>query len=146
MTTSTTKAPSLLKLGASLFYEALVLIALLFVGTGLFVLIAGDAMVGFKRTILQCWIVGLISFYFIVSWVRNGQTLALRSWGLKLVMATEQQTVPVLLPRSVAIIRLVLAALSLACFGLGFLWCLFDGEHRFLHDRLLKTKIIDIKP
>jgi len=40
------------------------------------------------------------------------------------------------------LIRLVALAASLAPAGLGFLWALFDREHRALHDHLAGTYVI----
>lgn len=139
---SHSQAPSLLKLGACLFYEGLVLIALAFVGVGLFVSVFGDATSGMQRLLLQLFLWSIFGFYFVFSWVKNGQTLATRSWKLKLVMQNQHQAEQQVLPISIALVRFVLATFSFICFGLGFIWCVFDRDNQFLHDRLLKTKII----
>ena len=38
--------------------------------------------------------------------------------------------------------RYALASASLLALGLGFLWALVDKEEFFLHDRLMKTRLI----
>jgi uncharacterized RDD family membrane protein YckC len=133
-------APSFFKLGACLIYEALVVIALLLAGTAIFVLLLGEATVGIKRYLLQMFLWLIAGIYFIWCWQRKGQTLAMQTWQLKLVNQEAQ-----LLSLKAAIIRYVLANFSLMVFGLGFLWVLVDRDRLFLHDRLLKNKIIYVQ-
>jgi len=131
------KAPSLMKLGASLLYELLTLIAIVFVSAGIFLWLFGDASTGWKRFALQLFLWGVLAAYFIWCWIKSGQTLAMQAWKIKLV---NQQNG--LLDLKLAAMRYLFATLSLAIFGLGFLWAIFDREHLFLHDRLLKTRLI----
>ena len=131
------KAPSLIKLGASLLYELLTLIAIVFVSAGIFLWLFGDSSTGLKRLALQLFLWGVLAAYFIWCWIKSGQTLAMQAWKIRLV--TRQNDLPDL---KLAAMRYLLATLSLAVFGLGFLWAIFDKEHLFLHDRLLKTKLI----
>lgn len=136
------QAPSLIKLGASLFYELLVLIALAFFSVGIFYLVLGDATHGVKRFLLQFFVWLLIGAYFVRSWAVRGQTLAMRSWKLRLVDAQLANASPQPLTWRKAVLRYVLSSLNLALFGLGFFYCLFDTERRFLQDKLLGIKII----
>jgi uncharacterized RDD family membrane protein YckC len=131
-------APSLIKLGACLFYEFLVLIAISFVSACLFVGLLGDATHGMKRVIFQLFIWLVIGAYFVRSWVIQGQTLPMRSWKLKLVAKNSRQ----LLSYRVAVLRYILATIGLVLFGVGFFWWFIDREHLFLHDRLLNTRLI----
>jgi uncharacterized RDD family membrane protein YckC len=135
-----TKAPSLLKLGACLFYEGLVLIALLFVSAWLYVWVVGDATEGVKRLLMQLYLWVVVGAYFIDSWMKKGQTLPMRSWKLQVIDLTTNNYQ---LTFKRALIRYPLASLGFLLFGLGFFWALFDRDNQFLHDRLLKTKIID---
>jgi uncharacterized RDD family membrane protein YckC len=66
--------------------------------------------------------------YFMGCWLRGGQTLAMKAWGIRLVQVT---------PRK-ALIRLILAALLLP---ISILWALFDRDRQFLHDRLAGTRL-----
>ena len=134
-----TVAPSLFKLGACLIYEALTVVALSIVLAGFFVWFAGDATQGLKRVLLQLFLWLGIGVYLIRCWVKTGQTLAMQAWRLKLV----NQDAALLSFRH-AVIRYMLATMSLMMLGLGFLWVLFDKDRLFLHDRLLKCKIITV--
>jgi len=138
MTTElTAKAPSLIKLGASLLYEMLTLMAIVFVSASVFLWLFGDASSGFKRFTLQLFLWGVLGAYYVWCWIKSGQTLAMQAWKIKLINALNQ-----LPDLKLAAMRYVLATLSLAIFGLGFLWAIFDKEHLFLHDRLLKCRLV----
>ena len=132
-----TEAPSLIKLGACLIYEALTVIALSFACVGLFLWIAGDATHGIKRLLMQLFLWLTIGAYFVWCWLKNGKTLAMQAWKFKLVNQENQ-----LLSLKLAIARYLLATLSLVLCGLGFLWAVVDKDGLFLHDRLLKCKIV----
>jgi uncharacterized RDD family membrane protein YckC len=131
------QAPSLLKLGACLMYDALVVIALSFASVLVFILVFGDASHGAKRYFLQLALLSIIGVYFVWCWRKSGQTLAMHTWQLKVVTQDSQ-----LLSLKIAISRYLLACLSLLLFGLGFLWAVVDRKHLFLHDRLLNTQVI----
>jgi uncharacterized RDD family membrane protein YckC len=130
-------APSLIKLGACLLYELLTVIAIVFVSAGLFLFIAGDATHGAKRLLLQVFLWLILGAYFVWCWRQSGQTLAMQAWKLKLVGHDGQ-----LLSLKIAILRYVLATLGMVLCGLGFLWAIVDNQHLFLHDRLLKSRIV----
>ncbi|MDP1659600.1 MAG: RDD family protein [Methylotenera sp.] len=134
---SQTLAPSYIKLGACLIYEALVIIALLLVSASVFVLIFGNSSNGIKRYLMQLFLFITVGVYFVWCWQKSGQTLAMQTWHLKLVNQEMR-----LLSLNVAIARYVLASMSLTLFGLGFLWAFLDRDRLFLHDRLLKNRII----
>lgn len=76
-------------------------------------------------------------FYFF--WGRSGQTLGMRAWRLKLVDAREPTTMASPKQR---LGRVLLAPLSLALFGLGYLWRWLDPERHTLHGRLTQTRIL----
>lgn len=135
------EAPSLLKLGACLIYDALVIIALSFACALIFVWVSGDATHGVKRYLLQLFLWVSIGVYFVWCWQKSGQTLAMQTWKLKLVTQGGSQESQ-LLSVKLAMTRYVLASISLMLFGFGFLWAIIDRDRLFLHDRLLKTRII----
>lgn len=80
----------------------------------------------------------VLGFYFVWYWHRGGQTLAMQTWRLQLVDA-RSGTPP---PLRQAVLRYALSWPSMLFFGAGVLWCLFDRERQFLHDRLAGTRIV----
>ncbi len=137
-------SPSLLKQLASLFYEILTMIALAFVGVGIFVTVFGDASDDpVKRTALQLFIWLLLGAYYVVSWVKRGQSLAMRSWQIK-VVPTDSDKRHLPLSVTTAMLRYLLATFSVGIFGLGFLIGLLPNQ-QFMHDQLLQLSLIDLK-
>ncbi len=131
------KAPSLLKLGACFIYEALVVIALSFICALPYLMLVGDASHGAKRYYFQLVLWLFIGAYFVWCWHKKGQTLAMQAWHFHVL--TQDGS---FLSMRMAMIRYLLATLSLMLLGFGFLWAIVDRENLFLHDRLLKNKLI----
>lgn len=70
-------------------------------------------------------------------WLKNGQTLGMQAWRIKLVGFDDAQPTA-----SKIAIRCLGAALSAACLGLGYLWCLIDSNGRYWHDYLSRTELV----
>ena len=128
--------PAWLRLAACMLYDGLVVLALSFALALGFILLFGDASHGLKRYALQLFLWLGVGLYFVWCWRKSGQTLAMQTWQLTL---SDGQTKLLNWPQ--ALIRYALASLSLAAFGLGFVWALFDRDGLFLHDRLLNSRI-----
>ncbi len=127
------------RLGA-VFYDWLLLIALLLVAAVPFVVITGDTSKKFStRSLFQIYLLAVICFYYAGFWIRSGQTLGLLTWKLKLV-ATDGGPIT----WRMAFKRLAAALLSTACVGLGFLWIAVDRDKRAWHDRLSGTRVIRV--
>ncbi len=136
----TKQAPSLLKLGACFVYDSLVVAAILFVSAFVFLWLFGEATHGLKRYLFQFYLWATVGVYFIWCWYKKGQTLAMKTWRLKLLNQHAQ-----LLSPQLAALRYVLATLSLLFLGLGFLWAVMDNEHLYWHDRYLRNKLVSLK-
>lgn len=128
--------PGILRRLASMLYESLLLVAVMFLAGFLFVGLTLGSTAPLARVVFQIYLLCVVAAYFVWFWLRGGQTLAMKTWHLRLVSADES---PLTLRR--AILRFVLALPS-TLLGVGVLWALFDRDRQFLHDRLAKTKII----
>jgi len=135
------RAPALRRRFASALYDLLMLAALVLVATFPFLAIVGDATAGWRRHVLQLWVLAVAGAYFTWFWTHGGQTLPMKTWRLRLVRA---DGAPVSAPR--ALHRYLLAVLGLLAVGLGFVWALVDRDRQFLHDRLAGTALIDARP
>ena len=126
---------------ASMLYEGLVIIALFMVATFLYLLaihnFSSAGNMGSDRHLLQVWLALVAGLYFTWFWVHGGQTIAMKTWRLKI---TDRQGRK--LTASRAILRYLVALAGFFFFGAGLLWALFDREKLFLHDRLLSTLVI----
>ena len=82
-------------------------------------------------------VVALTGFYFPWQWRRGGQTLAMKTWRMRLVTRAGAP-----LTWGHALRRFAFALPGTLLFGAGFLWALVDREGLFLHDRLAGTRIV----
>ena len=122
----------------SLFYEAVLLFAIVFVASYLFVSLARDAQSGLPRFIFQVYLLAVCGAYFMICWVRSGQTLPMKTWRLRLVMPSGE-------PVSVlAAFKRYLVAVPAMLSGICILWALFDRERLFLQDRIAGTRIVRV--
>ena len=138
-----TPAPaSLLRRLGAMFYDGLLLLAVLMVATGLFLPLTGGEAISPRdnpglelayRAVLVLLTVG----FFGVFWTRRGQTLGMASWRVRV-----ERDDGALLSWSDTLRRLAAALLSWLPLGLGFLWVLVDPQRRAWHDRLSRTRVV----
>lgn len=134
------RAPGLARRFACAVYESLVLAALVLIATFPFLAIAGDSTGGIRRHLLQAYVLFVAGTYFVGFWTRGGQTLAMKTWRIRLESAGGG---PVGLAPAAR--RFVLALAGAAALGLGFFWALVDREGLTLHDRLAGTRLVDLR-
>lgn len=132
------------RLFAACVYELLLLLALWMLCTWMFVSLFGDATSHYKRSFLQLFLWLVTGAYFVWCWTKTGQTLATKTWKIKLVTQNLANQQNVNLNKRQAIIRYALASASILACGLGFIWALVDKDRLFLHDRLLKMRFISV--
>jgi len=77
---------------------------------------------------------GLYELYFAGI---SGQTLGMRAMGIRLI--SQRGTPP---GAGRGMVRLIALAPSVIPAGLGWIWALFDREHRALHDHIAGTYLI----
>lgn len=122
----------------SLIYEVLVILAL---GIFLFVLplavFSGLTQHALGPGLLWFYLFVLLGNYFIWCWIRAGQTLAMKTWRLRLVDAQSGRPLRPLQ----AFVRY---GMGWICWptGLALLWSFLDPDKQFLHDRIAGSKII----
>lgn len=129
--------PGLARRLASLVYEALLLIALVIVASFPLAPLLQALPQPWSRLFHQAYLLGLCGVYLVWFWRHGGQTLAMKTWRLRLVSKAGG---PVRLGQ--AWLRYGLAVLGLVGLGIGFLWALWDRDRQFLHDRLAGTRLV----
>jgi len=152
--TETTQTPSLIKRLAAIGYDSLLVFALLFISSGIYIEIArriehiasakvttgqvvteiAPAASGPLFTIYLTLVVGLFFSYF---WCNTGQTLGMQSWRLKIQNADGS-----LISIKQAFIRYCVAIVSLCFFGAGYFWVLIDKENKTWHDKASNSETI----
>ena len=138
-------APSLWRRLIAILYDSFLVLALI-MGVMFIVLPIYSALTGNntgesvvqldKEMVWLIWILTPMTF-FTVFWLKNGQTLSMQAWRIKLVGFSGEP------PRlGQCIVRCLAAALSAACLGAGYLWCLIDRKGRTWHDYLSNTELV----
>lgn len=158
-----TTLPTVKRRLMSMVYELLLGAAALFLPLLVFEMATSA---GQSRTIVQlrwvlCFVV--LGLYFVHQWTREGQTLAMRTWRLKLVRPGHVHVAP-----RVALLRYLLcwlwvlpAAIVCTVFDLQHwqalqallagivLWALtafLNKDRQFLHDKLAGTRLVQLPP
>ncbi len=87
--------------------------------------------------VLQAHFFLILLLYFVWYWSNGGQTLAMKTWRIRLIGADGRPVRP-----SQALLRFLLAWPSLGLLGMGILWMVLDQDRQFLHDRLAGTQLV----
>lgn len=133
---SATPAPAVPRRVASMVYELLLVIALLFIAALVYTLLRDPRAPG-GMIFFQLYLLLVMGAYFVWFWTHGGRTLAMKTWRLRLVAADGG---PVSLKQ--ALLRFLLALIGIGCFGISIVWAWFDADRQFLHDRLAGTRLI----
>lgn len=121
-------------------YEALLLLAVMFISGFLFIYFTNYPQHPALRPALQIFLLGVAAGYFAWFWYKSGQTLAMKTWRIKL---ENQDGRLVSFPN--ALLRFAVALTGLLLAGVSIWWALLDDDRQFLHDRLLKTRLVNVE-
>lgn len=123
-----------------LIYEALLLFAVLFAASFVYLLLFRALSFAPPRSVLQAYLAVVAGAYFVGQWTRGGQTLPMKTWRIKLVSRNGGAV-----SCRQALVRYVVAVAGSLALGAGYLWALIDTEGQFLHDRLAGTRVISVE-
>ena len=157
--------PSRWRRFACMMYESILLLGIIFLASYLFDTLTQSRSGLTLRHGRQFAIFLALGLYFSLCWSRKGQTLAMKTWHIKLV---DRHGLPPTLTRSLIRYLLIwplpllglLVIYGLAHYtgytsttilvvfvpGLLFVWSWFDKDQQFLHDRLLGTRLLNASP
>ncbi len=130
---------------AALIYDALLLFALLMIYTAACIAFTkGHAAVSRESAggwfyLYRAGVLGVIGGYYILNWVRSGQTLGMRAWRLRAVNDLGKP-----LSGGSAALRFLCGFFAWPPAALGVLWLYLDPDHLAIHDRLSKTRIVHL--
>lgn len=126
---------------AAMVYEGLLVLAVLFVAAFVFLAVFGGALEPPRRHLFQLYLFVVTAVYFIWFWMHGGQTLAMKTWRLRLEMLGGG-----VVSLRTALLRFLLASAGMLFFGAGWWWAIFDRDHCPLHDRLTGTRVRRVDP
>jgi uncharacterized RDD family membrane protein YckC len=154
-------APTVQRRLIAMVYELLLAFAVLFLPFLIFEIVSGASHTPLAEHMRQALFFLVLGAYFIHQWTREGQTLAMKTWRIKVVMPGHAHV-----PPKVAALRYllswgwVLPALvidyalglsrwqALSTIGAGILaWSLtafFNRDRQFLHDKLTGTRLVQL--
>jgi uncharacterized RDD family membrane protein YckC len=130
-------APSIKQRLICMGYESLLLFGVAFFASLPVLAVDGISSGGWPRHAYQAYLFVVIGLYFVASWCHLGQTLAMKTWKLRLVGAGGGR-----ITLGQALLRYACAWPSLLLCGIGVLYALLDPERQFLHDRLAGTRLV----
>tara|TARA_B110000116_G_C16218601_1_gene308365 strand:+ start:68 stop:490 length:423 start_codon:yes stop_codon:yes gene_type:complete len=122
---------------AAIFYDILLLVAVLFLATAILLPITGGKAINNGNMLYFLYLLSCCYIYFSWQWTHGGQTLGMRSWKIRLVDKHGLSVNWVTVNK-----RFLLASISWLTGGAGFIWSVFDLEKLAFHDRYSHTKLI----
>lgn len=135
-------APAMLHIRLlAMLYDLLPLAALWMATSAVMLLLRGGVRVtpGSAAAMIEFVLLLAVTFAYLgLSWRRGGQTLGMRAWRLRLVNVDGSSPVP----WRALMLRYLVAMVSLAAVGLGFVWSLFEPNRRTWHDLASGTVLV----
>ena len=127
----------LLRRLAAATYDALLVIALFVIPTSAAMALRGGEPVPPGSALFQALLITTAGAFFIGFWMYGGQTLGMRAWRLRIEDSNGRN-----LTLRRGLLRFIMAIPSIAVFGLGIFWLLFDPCKQTLPDRIAGTRVI----
>jgi len=130
-------SPGFFRQMAVISYDALLLLALLFLATALILPFNEGKAFSSSQYFFPLYLLLVSYLYYGWFWTHGGQTLGMKTWKIK-IQTLEQTPVT----WSLAFKRFILAMVSWGFVGLGFLWLFIDKRKLTWHDKLSGTQLV----
>jgi uncharacterized RDD family membrane protein YckC len=126
----------------AMLYDLLLVIAILFIVTALFLPFTGGEAITPERSVVveriyQAVLLCVVVVFFCLFWTWRGQTVGMLAWRLRV-----ERSDGTLLTWRDALLRLGGACVSLAALGLGYFWIWIDRDRLAWHDRWSGTRVV----
>lgn len=121
---------------AALIYEAMLLFGVVFIAGYLFDTLTQSKHALMLRHERQAWLFFVLGLYFVWFWRHGGQTLAMKTWHIRLIREDGQKVTVIQ-----GILRYVLCYFFTLS-GIAFIYSFFDKNGQFPQDRLLRTLLV----
>ena len=121
--------PGLFKRIAVIVYDALLLIAVLFLATLVLLPFQENNTFEPNSWLYSVYLLTVSFVFYGWFWTRGGQTLGLMAWKLRVADVNGQH-----ITWKQALIRFTVAIFSWGLCGLGVVWMLFNKQHLMWHD------------
>lgn len=126
----------------AMFYDLLLVVALLMVVTALLLPLTGGEAITYERFgaleyAYRALLLAVTVGFFGLFWTRRGQTLGMMAWRLKVVREDGS-----LLTWGDTLKRLAGALVSWGALGIGYFWIWIDRDRLAWHDRWSRTRVV----
>lgn len=121
----------------SLVYETLLLIAIVLLAGAIATTLAEIINPVHTRLFTRIIAITACAAYFSWQWHRNGQTLPMKTWHLRLETVSGNRVTA-----TRALLRAGLATTGYLLMGITIIWAFIDRDGQFLHDRLAGTRLV----
>ena len=128
---------SLLRRLLIILYDSMLLVSIYFLLTLALLPITKGQAISSGNIFYVIYLLLIAYVYFGWQWTHGGQTLGMRTWKVKLISDSRNS-----IGWKKATIRFGLSILSWLLLGGGFLWALFNKDHKTLHDQFSATRLI----
>jgi uncharacterized RDD family membrane protein YckC len=129
---------------AALIYDGFLLAALLMIYTGVILIFTRRAVLpenyGAWVHLYRAGLIAVIAAYYVLNWIRSGQTLGMRAWHLRVVSDAGSR-----LNTTSALLRFLCGFLAWPPAALGVLWLYLDPDRLAIHDRLSRTRVVRVE-
>lgn len=134
--TDTYPAAGIARRLAAMFYDAFLVVAIWMLSTTLLVALVseGNPIFGW---VFQVFLYAEMFAFYYAFWRMRGQTLGMQVWRIRI--ENDAGDIP---GSGEAVLRFLLATVTLVPCGLGFFWMLVDRDRLTLYDRWSGTRII----
>jgi len=136
---------------AAMSYDALLCIALMMVTTGIYmatsnVILGAEAYKALNESgetindpLLSSILFTTLYFFFGYFWTRNGQTLGMQVWHIRIQTPDNKS-----ISWTQALMRFLMACVSAACLGLGYVWIIFDPQRKSWQCHVSDSEVVRI--
>jgi len=145
-------AAGLVRRLAAMFYDSLLCIALMMVVTLLYQQVLLRLLYGSEQLqqladagrldidpLLSTLLLFSLFGFFAKFWTHSGQTLGMQVWGIRI-----QNADGTAIDLWQALLRFLIALVSLLCLGMGYWWMLFDKQNRTWHDMYSESQAVQL--
>jgi len=137
---------------AAMFYDSLLCIALMMVVTLLYQQVLLRLVYGSEQLqqladagrldidpLLSTLLLFSLFGFFAKFWTHSGQTLGMQVWGIRI-----QNADGTAIDLWQALLRFLIALVSLLCLGMGYWWMLLDKQNRTWHDMYSESQAVQL--
>jgi len=145
-------AAGLVRRLAAMFYDSLLCIALMMVVTLLYQQVLLRLLYGSEQLqqladagrldidpLLSTLLLFSLFGFFAKFWTHSGQTLGMQVWGIRI-----QNADGTAIDLWQALLRFLIALVSLLCLGMGYWWMLLDKQNRTWHDMYSGSQAVQL--